>query len=120
MDQDWYRTNQPSTDPFFIMYDTGIFIYPVPFNDVPFGYRVYATKDPYDLGLSDTPIIDDNWHYVLALGMKPYVYAFKQQHQESQLARQEFYTEMENMLNTISDVQLTPFLRQNDPLTQFQ
>lgn len=119
-DQDWYRTNQPKDDPFFIMYDTGILIYPVPLVDVPFGYKVYATKKTVDLGLTDTPIYDDNWHYVAAIGMKRFIFYMRGLYNEANLANQEYEAELQKIINTISDIQLTPFFRDNPPLTEFQ
>ena len=62
----YYRFNQPQTDPFYIIYDTEICIYPTVTTTTPFGFKIKATKDAPDLALTDTPLLDDNYHYLLA------------------------------------------------------
>lgn len=76
-DRTWYRFNQPETDPFYIMYDTGIEIFPIKNVDLTLSLRISVTKDVYDLALTDTSIIDDDWHYVIAKGIMPYIFQSK-------------------------------------------
>jgi len=76
-DQEWYRINQPQIDPIYIMYGTGVFIYPAVPQNAQKSIRMYCTLDVKDLTASDTPIIDDNWHYVLAIGLKKYIFRSK-------------------------------------------
>ena len=119
-DKLWYQYNQPETHPFYIMFDTGIEIYPIKNTNIQFWLKIAATKDAYDLALTDTPIIDDNWHYVMALGLRQYIFMQKWQHAEAQNARTEYQQEIERMKNTISDVQVEPFTRFTPNLPEFQ
>lgn len=118
-DQEWYRINQPQTDPFYIMYGSWVFIYPVPPQNAQNSVRIYCTLDVKDLASGDTPIIDDNWHYVLAVALKKYIFKSKGMQNEAADATNEFEIEKRKMINTISDTQLMPFVRENLDCSQF-
>lgn len=62
----YYRFYQPQSDPFYIIYDTEVCIYPAVSTTTQFGFKIKATKDVPDLTLTDTPILDDNYHFLLA------------------------------------------------------
>ena len=102
------------------MFDTGIFIYPVATSAVPFGYRCYATKSTYNLALTDTPILDENWQQVLVLGLRKYIYTQRGLLTEASAADADYEKEISKMVDIIGDLQNYPFFRETPDLIQYQ
>ncbi len=119
-DETYYRFNQPKTDPFFIKYDTGIFIYPVPTVDVTMGLMLHGTYDLITQTTSDTPMIEDTWHYAIALGMKKFIFNRKGLLNEKNDAAVEYEREIKRVLSNISETYKSPVERESPTLTQFQ
>lgn len=106
----YYRFSQPATNPFYIMYDTEVNIYPAATSTTAFWLKIRATKDVPDLTLTDTPLLDDNYQYLLAFGLREYIYLSKWQLAEAANARQEYDNEVMKTLGIISDLQLEPYV----------
>ena len=119
-DEAWYETNQPEFDPFYIKFDTGIWIYPKPSNNVVGGLKIFATKDAIDLTVTDTPLLDKAWHNAIAIGSKQYVYSARGLINEKNDAINEYANEYRKVLNTLSDTELSPLIREIPELYQFQ
>ena len=69
-----YAQNQPTTDPLYMAFDSGVFILPAPTASVSSGLKLYGTISVVDLAANDAPVIDEKWHDVLALGMEEMIY----------------------------------------------
>lgn len=122
-DLSWYGENQPKESPFYVKYDTGIRIYPYATEAVKGALKLYGTYDVANLVLSPTPtvpVIDDNWHYVLAIGIKKFSFQRRGMIQEYNLASAEFANEVRKVINTLSDSDLSPLRRVILPLNEFQ
>ena len=63
---------------------------------------------PY-LTITDTPLIDDNYHYALSLWIMQYIYHAKGQLAEAEQARVNYENEMRNLLWIIGDLTLEPY-----------
>lgn len=73
---EWTLTNQSQGDPFYIVKDTSLFIYPAPTVAVDDGLRVHASINLVNLlaGWAESTVkIPPNFHYVISLGMKRYI-----------------------------------------------
>ena len=73
---EWTVSNQSQWDPFYILKDTSLFIYPAPTVAVDDGLRVHVSINLINLlawGAESTVKIPPNFHYVIALGMKRYI-----------------------------------------------
>lgn len=122
-DQSYYQTQQPKEDPFYIKYDTGIRIFPVAENTTVGAVKLYGTYDVADLVVSPnptTPILDNNWHYTLALGMCRFSFKRRGMINEANQAYQEYKAAYDLVINTMSDGELSPLRRNLPLLTQFQ
>ena len=74
---DKYLTNQPTSDPIYIVFDTGVQIFPQPTTGVSGGLRLYGTYDVVELALTPSPsvpVIQKKWHDLIALGMESYIW----------------------------------------------
>jgi hypothetical protein len=74
--EEWTITNQSQGDPFYIVKDNSIFIYPAPTVAVDDGLRVHASVNLVNLlaGWAESTVkIPVNFHYVIAKGMKRYI-----------------------------------------------
>lgn len=73
---EWTVTNQSQGDPFYILKDSSLFIYPAPTVAVDDWLRVHVSINLINLlaGWAETTVkIPPNFHYVIALGMKRYI-----------------------------------------------
>ena len=122
-DQTYYQNNTNIANPIYIKYDTGIRIYPLATQTVVWAVKLYGTYDVADLVLSPaptTPIIDNNWHYILAFGMKRFSFQRRGMLNEAGIASNEFAIELRKMINTLSDSELSPLVRIDPLLTELQ
>ena len=122
-DLSYYGVNQPKEKPFYVKFDTGIRVFPYATDAVKGALKITGTYDPAKLVLSPTPttpIIDDNWHYVLAIGVKKFSFLRRGMTAEYNLASQEFANEVRKVINTLSDSELSPLSRDIPTLDQLQ
>ena len=87
-------------------------------NDV----EMWAVKKAVDLTLSPstTPIIPDDWHHVIALGMVPYVFKLRGMANEKNDAIAEFNQEKAKMIKALSERNLSPIIRTYPNTTQYE
>ncbi len=119
-DQSYYLVNQPKETPFYIKYDTWVRIFPTATESVVWAGKLYWTYDVPDLKTTSTPILDDNWHYVLAIRMKVFSYQRRWMFNEAAQAQQEYQLEYRKVINTLSDSDLSPLNRYIVPLIELQ
>lgn len=71
-DLDWYKTNQPSTTPFYHIADDSYFIYPAPLEAVTDWIKIYWIKDLVDIDETTTEVnifdgkIPTDYHYIVS------------------------------------------------------
>lgn len=88
---DYYKTNQPKSEPFFYIQDNSIFIYPAPTEVVEDWLELYVVHKPADLTGNSTESdieISPEYHSIMANGMKPYIYQSQGKLNEAQVASQ--------------------------------
>lgn len=76
-DLEWYKTNWSQQDPFYLVMDKSIFIYPAPDENVDDWLTIYAITDPVDCTLSWTEAevaIPIEWQGIIPILMKKYSY----------------------------------------------
>ena len=110
-DLSWYELNQPSNDPFYIISDNSVFIYPTPTESVTNWIIFYWIADPLDLTLTST---EDNikipleYHDLLPLWMQQYYYRSRNMINEKNDAKIEYQNEKQRMLSDLTDRIITP------------
>lgn len=99
---DWYKLNQPTSDAFFYIQDTSIFIYPAPTEAIVTGLELFVVHKPAELtvssGESDIEI-PSQFHKVMADGLKSYIYQSQGKINEAQVSEQEFMTWVDKMVS---------------------
>lgn len=110
-DLQWYKTNQPESDPFYIISDESMFIYPVPTENVTDWIIFYWIWDPIQLALTDeeeafkTPL---EFQDLLVLGMIYHSYRARWMITEKNDAKAEFNAEKRMAIIELSDRVNTP------------
>lgn len=110
-DLEWYVENQSKDDPFFIISDKSVFIYPAPPVAVTWWIKFYWIWDPCDLTTTSTEWdikIPLEFHDLIPLGMIPYCYQSRWMINEKNDARNEFLQETQRMISNLSDRIITP------------
>jgi|6_EtaG_2_1085325.scaffolds.fasta_scaffold01523_1 hypothetical protein len=91
---DYYEDNQPTAQPFYIIADESIFIYPKlasTEDDVANGIKLYGIRDEKPVSLTSTEAeiaIPRAYHRILAYGLRPMVYHSRGQNQKALQAEQ--------------------------------
>lgn len=120
-DLSYYETAQSYTDPFYIIYDTGLRIYPTTQESTTGWLKIYGTKEVLDLSADvDVPLIDQMWHYVIAIWAKQYVFAQRGQFDKQTAAINEYTLEKKKMLNSLTDRDLSPVERLAPITTKYE
>jgi len=79
---EWYAVNQSTANPFYIITDNSVQIFPTPTDTVIAGLIMTANQRPYDLTSTMTEadiLIEREYHDVIAFAVIPYVYQHRQQ-----------------------------------------
>lgn len=90
---DWYKANQSTSDAFFYIQDTSIFIYPDPEEAVTDGLELFVINKPAELDESSVEAdieIPTQFHKVMADGLKASIYQSQGKINEAQVAQQEY------------------------------
>lgn len=121
--QEWYADNQTFSQPFFVISDQSIFVFPASKFNVANGLQLEGSERPYDL--TDTMTQDDilvpsEFHDVIATWMKQYVYQNRNQLNEKNDARNEYQQELNEMLWQLSTRRTSAVLWRNDSLRMFE
>lgn len=75
---EWYEANQSQSDPFYLIRDNSVFIYPTPDTSVTSGLRIHGISTPIDLvsGWAESTVrIPRQFHEGIAIGARRNVYA---------------------------------------------
>lgn len=119
-DLSYFETNQSTWEPFYLLFDTGIFLYPTPTVSVTNGLRIYASKDAIDLTANTAPILPEKYHYIIAIGMKQYIFSSKKEISLKNDARIEYENEMSMMIKTMEERNSSPIQRETPELYNLQ
>ena len=105
-DTEWYKVNQPASDPFWYIQDNSIFIYPAPSNVVASWIKLECIHAPADLTISSTQDdieIPKLLHKVIATWIKHFIYQSQGKLNEQQVAIQDFENEKEKMVSFLKE-----------------
>lgn len=105
-DTEWYKVNQPASDPFWYIQDNSIFIYPAPSSVVTDWIKLECVHAPADLTITSTEAdieIPVQFHKVISTGLKNYIYQSQGKLNEQQVAIQDFDNEKEKMVSYLKE-----------------
>lgn len=104
--EDWLQTYQDKSNPIYTVSDNSIFIYPTPTNSINDGLVIWTLNSQVDLTTAgvETDIFPWNqqlrdFHHLLALWAKQYVYQARGQINEKNDARNEYEAEKQKMIS---------------------
>lgn len=108
-DKNWYKTNQPTSNPFFIVYDKSVSIFPAPteVNNM----ILYGVSDPIELqagATEDQILIPLDFHHIIVLGNEYRIYKARRMTQEKNDALNEYKQEIRTMVSQLSDRIIKP------------
>lgn len=103
-DKSWYSDNQSTANPFFIVYDKSVSIFPAPteINDM----KMYGVSDPIELQAAATESlikIPVDFHHIIVLGNEYRIYKARRMTNEKNDALNEYKTEIRKMVSQLSD-----------------
>jgi hypothetical protein len=108
-DKSWYKTNQPESDPFFIVYDKSVNIFPVTTEVTSF--ILYGVSDPKELALAEVEaniVIPVDYHHLIVLGNEYRIYKALRMTNEKNDALNELNVEIAKMVSELSDRVIKP------------
>lgn len=110
--KEWYEDNQSIYNPFYIVSDKSIFLYPKPKNTIINGITMYWVKKPYNLNQYTTNIddilLEPEYHNIIALATLINVYRERQRPDQAQETESYYNREKERMLKNIATRSLQP------------
>lgn len=110
-DPSWYAVNQPITNPFYIITDNSIQIFPTPKNSIAGGIVLYANQRPYDLTLAMSEsdiLVEREYHDVIWWAMIPYIYQHRQQDDRVMYYQQQYEEKKRKMMTNIKKRAIRP------------
>ena len=110
-DLQWYSLNQPTTDPFYVISDNSVFIYPSPTEVIAGGILFYGIGDPIELltgGTEASVKIPLEYHYMIPLGMEQFIFGARRLDNEKAQAKNNYEVEKQKMVSGITDRIETP------------
>lgn len=108
-DKNWYKTNQNTAYPFFIVYDKSVSIFPVPTEAN--SMIMYGVSDPIELqsGATEAQIkIPVDFHHIIVLGNEYRIYKARRMTNEKNDALNEYKMEIRKMVSQLSDRIIKP------------
>ena len=103
-DESYYKLNQPKENPFYIVADNSLFIYPTPIDDLASWLKFEWTKLVYDLtsAMVETDIlIPPTYHNILVLWIIWRTYNFLRIDREEQKKNAEYNEQLRQSLNEL-------------------
>ena len=105
-DLDTYRRLQPACDPFFVVADPYVMIYPDPQESVIAGLKIYGIRRADPLALDSTEgsiMVPSEYHHIFALGIRRYILSSRGQEDEALLAERSYTAEKQKMLTQLAE-----------------
>ena len=105
-DLDLYRRIQPETDPFYVLTDSYVMLYPEPRESVIAGLKIYGVRESSDLTLTSTASaldIPSDYQHIIALGMRRYILSSRGQEEEALIAQKSYEDEKRRMVIQLTE-----------------
>jgi len=119
---EWYADNQPKSEPFYIVTDNSIQIFPTPDNSIPNGLQMYSNQRPYDLDATMTEadiLIEREYHDIMWKSIIPYVYEHRQQDERVWYYQQKYEVDKQKMLRQLKKRVIRPMKWYNASFKQY-
>jgi len=110
-DDAWYEENVSQAYPIFTIRDESVFVYPKPDTDITDWIKIWCIARPLDLTLSsveDDIRLPRQYHDLLDIWMKQFVYTAQNKINEKNDAIVEFENALDTMVNEINDRYIEP------------
>ena len=107
---EYYKTEQPATNPFYRIAENSLFIYPTPTIDVVEWLRLFWIKNAINLAIDAEEwdfIIPKEYLHLIAYGNIYHIYLADWEIQKAQNMKQNYYDEMQQMIKELSDRNLS-------------
>lgn len=108
-DKAWYAENQNRANPFFIVYDKSVSIFPAPTEEQTM--KLYGVVDPKSIisGASESDIkIPLDFHHLIVLGNEYRIYKARRMTSDKNDALAEYKNELQKMVSQLSDRIIRP------------
>lgn len=122
-DDEWYKDNIPKSAPVFTIRDQSVFVYPVPDATVTNWIKLHCLYRPIDLVLAwleDDIKLPRQYHDLLDIWMKQYIYTAQNKINEKNDAIVEFNNALDVMVNEINDRYIEPIEQINPSLKEYE
>jgi len=110
-DLQYYEDNQSSWDPFFVIQEDSIFLFPTPDEVVTDWVKIHVIVNLVDLAAwwaETTVMIPRQWHHLIAIWVKQYIYMARNLINEKNDAKNEYETEKLKFINALSERYVNP------------
>lgn len=118
-----YNSNQNYGNPFIVISDTSIFLYPMPTVDVWGGLKIQWVKRPYDLTstmVENDILIPEEYHDILSFAVFPWAYMRRQLPDRKNEAINDFKIRRAEMMQDLSTRKLRPVQGYSKPLRNLE
>ena len=106
-----YSTEQPASEPFYVISDNSIFLYPTPSESVTGGLKIYGVADPIDIstgGAESTVKIPLEHHEAIAHGLAYWHFVTQQRTERALESKQRYEEAKRYMISSLTDRTTTP------------
>ena len=106
-----YVQKNPVNDPFFIIAENSVFVYPAPTESVTGGIRIYGVKQFTDLTSTSTSaqiLIPETHHQIISFGLAKYIYQIRQLFDKAQIQEQMYEHAKADMVVELGDRVMSP------------
>lgn len=110
-DLDTYRSLQPTSDPFFVMGDMYVMLFPEPKESVIEGLKLYGMRRHKDLSISSSENaieLPKETHTLLAQGMCAYIWSSRGKTDEARAAQRDYLEAKDRMIRRMAERVLVP------------
>lgn len=106
----YYKTEQPTTEPFYRLAENSIFIYPTPTKDVTDWILLYWVKNAIDLettAVEDDFILPKSYLHLIAYWNMYHIYIANWELEKANVAKQNFFNEVNEMISELNERNLS-------------
>lgn len=105
-DLDSYASDQGEGDPFFVLGDTHVLVFPEPTESVTEGLKIYGIRTAAPLAIGDTESaveLPREYHHLVSLGARAYVHESRGNTVEAETSRAHYERERSRMTRHLSE-----------------
>lgn len=113
---DYYKTNQPTIDPFFYIQDNSVFFFPAPTEVVTWGFELFVIHKPAEITTASTEVdieIPTQFHKLISDWLRIDIYLWQGKENEAQAAQQRYDNGISDMIAVMKQRYNQPIVKQN-------